>query len=75
MGRATEALHWARLSILLQRGYEGHAAPHRIATTPDRMRAAYGEALRALWGEAEIPQTLPWDVRDGGGDTPESDGH
>jgi hypothetical protein len=64
MGRVVEAKHWAHLSMMLQRINANFPTPDRVSTTPDRMRAAYATALRALWGEEEVPDTLPWSDAD-----------
>lgn len=58
-GRVIEALHWTRLSLMLQRLHGGYPNPAALVTTPDRMRAAYGTALRAFWGECTLPDTPP----------------
>lgn len=66
MGRVVEAKHWAHLSLMLQRMNANFPVPDVVYTTPDRMRAAYATALRALWGEGDAPDTLPWsDDEDG----------
>jgi hypothetical protein len=65
MGRVVEAKHWAHLTIMLQRINAGFPMPGGVRSTPDRMRAAYATALRALWGECDPPDAMPWDVTDG----------
>lgn len=72
MGRVIEAQHWARLSLMLQRLHGGFPPPDRIVTTPDHMRAGYAAALRALWGEGDIPDTLPWSEADEAPEAPEA---
>ena len=72
MSRVTESLHWARLFVLLQGACHGNPAPDVATNSADRLRAAYGEALRSYWGDAERPALVPWEVApddapDGGG--------
>lgn len=59
MGRVSEALGWARLFTTLQRGNALFPGPDQGQTTPDVLRAAYGHALRAQWGENEWPEVMP----------------
>lgn len=59
LGRMSEALGWARLFTTLQRGSALLPVPDQGGTTPDMLRAAYGHALRAQWGEKEWPEQMP----------------
>ena len=59
LGRMNEALGWARLFTTLQRGSRLSPVPDEVTTTPDLLRAAYGHALRAQWGENEWPEAMP----------------
>lgn len=60
MGRVVEAKHWVHLSMMLQRLADAFPRPYGGETTPDRMRAAYAVAMRAVWGENNWPSDLPW---------------
>lgn len=67
-GRLIEAKHWAHLTLMLQRLNNNFPPPDRIVTQPDRMRAAYGEAVRAIWAENDWPANPPWVTEDDVGD-------